>query len=98
MAEMFEVLPTDVRLLDAGAGMGALTAAFISEAITRDIRPGSIDVTCYEVDDNLASILDDTLASCAAQCTEAGMTFTFRVIRDDYCMEPTPNGQIGLDC
>ena len=29
MASLFEVYPTEVRLLDAGAGDGALTAAFV---------------------------------------------------------------------
>ena len=32
MASMFGDLPDEVRLLDAGAGMGALTAAFVQEA------------------------------------------------------------------
>ncbi len=87
MAGMFSALPSDVRLLDAGAGMGALTAAFVAEAIARDARPESIDVTCYEVDERLASILDDTLAACADQCAGAGVAFTSRVIRDDYILQ-----------
>ena len=62
MAGMFDALPHEVRILDAGAGMGALTAAFVAEALGREVRPTSIDVTCYEVDDQLASILDGTLA------------------------------------
>ncbi|MBT24882.1 MAG: SAM-dependent methyltransferase, partial [Rhodobacteraceae bacterium] len=87
MAGMFDTLPPDVRLLDAGAGMGALTAAFVAEALRRDVRPASIDVTCYEVDEQLASILDGTLAACADQCTGAGVTFTSRVVRDDYILQ-----------
>lgn len=87
MAGMFGALPSNVRLLDAGAGMGALTAAFVEEAVSRDMRPESIDATCYEVDDNLASILDDTLAACADKCASAGVSFTSRVIRDDYILQ-----------
>ncbi|WP_226782548.1 Eco57I restriction-modification methylase domain-containing protein [Oceaniglobus trochenteri] len=86
MAGMFDV-PPEVRLLDAGAGMGALTAAFVAEALARDARPRSIDVTCYEVDDQLASILDGTLAACADQCASAGVSFTSRVVRDDYILQ-----------
>lgn len=75
MGGMFDV-PPEVRLLDAGAGMGALTAAFVAQALARDARPKLIDVTCYEVDDKLASILDGTLAACAEQCAASGIKFT----------------------
>jgi adenine-specific DNA-methyltransferase len=101
MAEMFDTLPKNVRLLDAGAGMGALTAAFVAEALSRVTVPNSIDVTCFEVDDRLASILDDTMAACAAQCAEAGVTFTSRVIRDDYILqsaEPLLSEQRSYNC
>lgn len=86
MAGMFD-MPPEVRLLDAGAGMGALTAAFVAEALASDAKPKSIHVTCYEVDDQLASILDGTLAACADQCASAGVSFTSRVVRDDYILQ-----------
>ncbi|SOH95231.1 adenine-specific DNA-methyltransferase [Monaibacterium marinum] len=87
MAGMFGDLPAHIRLLDAGAGMGALTAAFVAESLGRETCPTSIDVTCYEVDDQLASILDGTLAVCADQCAGAGVAFTSRVVRDDYILQ-----------
>jgi len=87
MAEQFGDLPDEVRLLDAGAGMGALTAAFVAEAISRDAPPKSIEVTCFEVDDRLASILDKTLSACSDQCDAAGVDFTSRVVRDDYILQ-----------
>jgi len=86
MAEMFDELPDHVRLLDAGAGMGALTAAFVTEALSRNARPKSIDVTCYEVDDQLAEILDTTLTACAERCAAEGVEFRCEVIRDDYVL------------
>ncbi|WP_295508724.1 Eco57I restriction-modification methylase domain-containing protein [uncultured Sulfitobacter sp.] len=100
MAGMFDV-PPDVRLLDAGAGMGALTAAFVAEALSRDTPPKSIDVTCYEVDDQLASILDGTLDACAEQCAAAGIKFTSEVIRGDYILqssEPLLQAQRTYNC
>ena len=39
MAEHFHDLPKQVRLLDAGAGMGALTAAFVGAACVHAERP-----------------------------------------------------------
>lgn len=101
MAGMFDANPREVRLLDAGAGMGALTAAFVAEALGREVRPVSIEVTCYEVDERLASILDDTLAACADQCAAAGVAFTSRVIRDDYILqsaEPLLREQRAYNC
>lgn len=86
MAGIFFELPEHIRLLDAGAGMGALTAAFVTDALSRDAKPASIAVTCYEVDDQLATILDDTLAACAERCAAEGVKFTSEVIRDDYVL------------
>lgn len=86
MAGMFETMPTAVRLLDAGAGMGALTAAFVSEACRRADRPASITVTAYEVDPQMAEILDGTMQACASRCAEVGIIFTYHVILDDYIL------------
>jgi len=93
MASMFQNMPSDVRLLDAGAGMGALTAAFVSEACGRDERPASIAVTAYEIDPQIADILDGTMQACAVRCIKAGIAFSYNVIRDDYILrsaEPFP--------
>lgn len=57
MASMFRDMPREVRLLDAGAGMGVLTAAFVDAACKRDERPASINVIVFEVDEALVSIL-----------------------------------------
>ncbi len=86
MAGMFGAMPRDVRLLDAGAGVGALTAAFVAEALTRDDRPASIAATCFEVDCAMAAHLVDTLNDCAAACAERGVAFTSEIVRDDYIL------------
>lgn len=86
MAGMFDQLPRDVRLLDAGAGVGSLTAAFVWEAINREDRPRSIDVTTFEVDPVLAQRLAGTLAACNAECTKAGIAFSSRIIADDFVL------------
>lgn len=86
MAGMFDRLPKAVRLLDAGAGVGSLTAAFVREAITRKDGPRSLDVTTFEVDPLLGQHLADTLAACAEECEEAGIAFTSRIIPEDYIL------------
>ncbi len=86
MASMFGPMPTEVRLLDAGAGMGALTAAFVSEVCRRGEKPTFIDVTAYEIDDQLAAILADTLEACFNTCSGAGIAFSWRIVKDDYIL------------
>jgi len=86
MAAMFEVLPADVRLLDAGAGIGALTAAFVAEALSRATPPRSISVTAFEVDSDLADLLRYTLEDCREACNARGITFRADLIEDDYIL------------
>lgn len=86
MAAMFGPMPNHVRLLDAGAGIGALTAAFVSEALCRDRVPASIAVTCVEVDEAMATHLAETLTRCANECAKVGVTFTSEIVRDDYIL------------
>lgn len=89
MAGMFGDLPPDVRLLDAGAGVGSLTAAFISEALSRPVRPRSITATAFEVDPGLAALLRETLEDCRTACQDAGVRFASQVIEDDYILHST---------
>ncbi len=86
MAGLFDRLPEDIRLLDAGAGVGSLTAAFVREAINRKDHPRSIDVTTFEVDPALVHHLANTLAACADECKEAGIVFASRIVAEDYIL------------
>lgn len=101
MAAMFGELPEDVRLLDAGAGVGSLTAAFVTEALTRADPPRSITVTAFEVDSDLAELLRQTLEDCRAACSEAGVRFASRVVEDDFILrsaEPLLDVVEGFNC
>lgn len=86
LAGHFLHMPSEVRLLDAGAGMGALTAAFVEAACNHPVPPRSIDVTCYEVDPDMVAILRETLARCATDCARAGIAFHPEVVADDYIL------------
>lgn len=55
MASMFELRSEDLTLLDAGAGVGSLTAAFVDEICARDEQPRSLQATAYEIDPELAA-------------------------------------------
>ena len=85
MATLFTEQPrASIRLLDAGAGVGSLSAAFIAEICSRSEKPQEIAVTAYEVDPALAQHLEHTLTICQTQCAEYGISFTSRVIQDDF--------------
>lgn len=87
MASMFECPGISVRLLDAGAGVGSLSAAFVSEICKRERRPESVTLTAYEVEPAFLGYLNSTLARCKAECQSAGIEFTARVFQEDFIEE-----------
>lgn len=84
MATLFDAYSAHVRLLDAGAGLGSLTAAFVEAAVSASAPPQSIDVTAFEIDPVLAAVLEVTLASCAELCAASGIAFSSRIVEADY--------------
>src|SRR5579872_1781905 len=84
MASMFVAEKEDIALLDAGAGVGSLTAAFVSEVCGREKRPKRIEATVYEIDPVLADYLRDTLEQCEETAKKAGVEFTAELIRRDF--------------
>lgn len=84
MASMFGDSPDHVRLLDAGAGVGSLTAATVAELAARAIRPSTISATAYEIDESLIDQLRLTMESCADTCGDQGIEFTFKIISGDF--------------
>jgi adenine-specific DNA-methyltransferase len=84
MASMFEAKHERVMLLDAGAGVGSLTAAFVSEVCGRVQKPKCIHATTYEIDPDLADYLECTLQQCLKTCASAGVEFTYDLKRADF--------------
>lgn len=84
MASLFGDLPQEIRLLDAGAGVGTLTAAFVDEVCQRKARPHRVSVMAYELDPLLAEYLHSTLTECQEACHERGIEFVGRVLEQDF--------------
>ncbi len=84
MAAMFQNQREEISLLDAGAGAGSLTAAFVAEMVSRPSPPKRMHATLYELDPALANVLLETMATCAALSTEAGVSFEYEVHREDF--------------
>lgn len=73
-----------VRLLDAGAGVGSLTAAVAAELCARPAPVADIAVTAYETDSLLAGYLQHTFADCRRACGQAGVAFTAQLLQEDF--------------
>lgn len=65
LASMFDPCSGETRLLDAGAGVGSLTAATISRAATEGWS-AQFDATALEVDEDVVPLLKETLAECGS--------------------------------
>ena len=87
MASMFDTLPSVVRLLDAGAGAGALTTAFVKRVCKRGEGVRGIEATLYEVDPNNLDVLSATMRECQNKCSAAGIHFTFTIQSADFIQE-----------
>ena len=87
MASMFEAKHRELTLLDAGAGVGSLTAAFVSEVCNRKKKPRSILATAYELDSELCGYLVSTLMQCKQVCESSGVIFDYDVIQGDFIDE-----------
>jgi len=84
MASMFEAWPSEIRLLDPGAGIGSLSAAFVAEACRTARRPKKLSLSAYETDPILIEYLRETVAACDQLCRNAGIEFRGSVITEDF--------------
>jgi adenine-specific DNA-methyltransferase len=83
MAALFGRLSGEVRLLDAGAGVGSLLAA-ADDACGRTPRPSRIEAAGFELDVVLGGYLGRTIQACGARCAAAGVRFDGEVIGGDF--------------
>jgi len=87
LASMFEPLPSVVRLLDAGAGAGALTRSFVSRFCERHHGVRAIEATLYELDPDILDALTATMRECQRICSSSGIRFTFTIHAADFVQE-----------
>jgi adenine-specific DNA-methyltransferase len=86
MASMFELESQidELRVLDPGAGLGALTAAFVERVCLGNNRPKRIVMTGFEVDRKLLEPLHDTHLQCKAICQHVGIEFISEILNEDF--------------
>jgi adenine-specific DNA-methyltransferase len=96
MASLFAEPRNSWRILDAGAGAGALSGSLVSH-ICETAQPGTaISVTAYEVDDQLIASLVETYDYSRRQCECRGLKFTAEIRRQDFIHEASEIAARGL--
>ncbi len=87
MASMFGPLPSVVRLLDAGAGAGALTSAFVAWLCGKNEGNKAIEATLYEIDPQILDALSVKMHECQRLAASAGIRFTYTIHSADFIEE-----------
>ncbi|MDZ8049954.1 MAG: BsuBI/PstI family type II restriction endonuclease [Aulosira sp. ZfuVER01] len=88
MAGMFNRLNlTHISLLDAGAGVGSLIAAFVAYLCQQQQRPTNLNIVAYEIDPFLISYLQHTLELCANECQLANISLKYYIRNRDFIQD-----------
>lgn len=87
MVAMLGPLPATVRLLDAGAGAGSLTLAFVHRCCEKRHGVSAIEATLYELDGEIIEALSETMRDCERRCSEEGIRFAFTIHTSDFIQE-----------
>jgi adenine-specific DNA-methyltransferase len=87
MAGMFQCRGRRIRLLDAGAGMGMLSAAFVRRQLMRETPPARIEVCAYELDEALIAGIEKTFEACRTACEARSVAFSATVRNADFLGE-----------
>lgn len=78
-----------IRLLDPGAGMGALSAAFVHRWLDHAPAASTLAATAYEIDPLLCERLRETLRACQAETAAAGRAMSASVCQYDFVQAAT---------
>ena len=84
MASLFANQRDEWRLLDAGAGVGALSAALLARICESAERATSIRVTAYELDASLIPKLRHTYEYFQQKCERLGIDFSANIFNADF--------------
>ena len=87
MSEMFDRLDGGkITLLDPGAGIGSLTAAFVETLSRKCARHAEVELFAYEIDRNLIPDLTQTLKACRSVCEARGLSFDYHIMEEDFIL------------
>jgi len=85
MASLFDgFAEKKISLLDAGAGVGSLSAAFIEEICTHKSKPAGINITAYEIEPIMLDYLESTMNDSQILCSHSGISMTAHIKTNDF--------------
>ncbi len=96
MSSLFCDASGEVRLLDAGAGVGSLTAAFVEMLCRRSKKPQSASLVCYEIESMSLDYLSSSLAEAEAQCAGAEIAASSEIRTDDFILSHSDEYQADI--
>lgn len=85
MAGLFSKIPTQYHLLDPGAGLGILTAAFC-ERLAQLSSPRQLKAHIFENDSRMIPFLRTNLDNCKIVLCNAGHSFDYIVHEEDFVL------------
>ena len=84
MASQFSSLSGHVSLLDPGAGVGALTAAFVERLLANSDKVESCFITAYEVESSFLLSLRQCLTECCIALENRGIKANYCLHKENY--------------
>ncbi len=86
MAGLFASIPKEFKLLDPGAGIGALSAS-VCERIRDLPAPRSCEFHLFEMDRALIPMLHKNMRNCQSALDRAGHSLTYTVHNEDFLLD-----------
>ncbi len=96
MVHLFSLLRKNLRVLDAGAGTGTLSAA-ICDRVLLLRSPRSLELVLFETDAALLPLLEQNMRHCRTALRQAGHEMSYVIQRSDFVLANRPTfGQAAL--
>src|SRR3972149_524036 len=86
MVSLLEFSNTTIRLLDPGAGIGILSAAFC-ERLLNDGKIEKLTIDAYEDDQNILPFLKMVLESCKLELEKNGLDVEYNIYETDFILQ-----------
>lgn len=86
MSSAFERYNSSERVLDAGAGAGMLSGAFIDSMLKKNKR-ADLNITAYEIDKDMIQFLKAAKELCIQEVSGTNISLEFNIINRDFISE-----------